>query len=665
MAEFAESFEGEQTSGETENFVREQAPAQEVLKRLDEIQARELRDRLNEKAQACEVPVSVEEILHTVSVSPLDDFDREIGATTNAPEFFASADLLSGGPEAFQALEEQIRKSEHSIDINIFSFAADSTGQKIAEEIINRAKKQPPVKVTIRIDAVGAYFVGQKPSLQEIQGLGKEILFRMGLAMGLSEMMLLYEDPTRFFQLPRETQEELEKILSSTRIVQQISQKNPVLARLARTPNVSLIIEPHLFNSADHAKVFIFDGRTTMIGGMNIGDEYSGGFDGSTWGKEHPTYWKDYMVITRNDPTALVLKQTFFGERSVSPQAVTDLARHYHDEVEIDPQALSRVRVLHNEGGREEEKQVTDAIHLLIQRATQTIDIEHAYIQDPEITAMLIAKADQGVKIRIIRSEPEDIPLEALNEKFFLKLIGHPNIRIVYSPWTLHAKLLRVDSQYSLIGSANLNSLSLKYHEEIALLVLGDSPLQESLASEFERSFQESEKRQGKKHISSEEVREVVESYKILFAIKGIAGKLLALAGQSNDLGNSTAEIQLQFITEANEFLQSLLSSIKELQKGKIRLGGVWAAKFRGRLRDTSTSVTTQIREATKGLKGIALNIGLFVSEKLGIDIGYVKIYREAEKTAHLCEQVSEQISLVTEEDLRTPTNNLFLNALL
>ena len=94
---------------------------------------------------------------------------------------------------------------------------------------------------------------------------------------------------------------------------------NPAVYTLLSALGQDLIIEDNGIESMDHSKVYIFDNSMVMSGGMNIGDNYSGGHDEETgWsGDVDPNYWRDYMVKTKG-PAAAVGRNMLFDQNTFS-----------------------------------------------------------------------------------------------------------------------------------------------------------------------------------------------------------------------------------------------------------------------------------------------------------------------------------------------------------
>lgn len=430
------------------------------------------------------------DFIEKVREKPLDAVETDIEKATEAASTSNEVQLLTTGPDAFKQLEAQISGVKTNIDINMFSWANDSTGLKMAELVLAAVEKNPKLKVTIRLDKLGTLMVGGKDSLRQ---KAKNPLTMMSLMsklsayelLTLSKLKKLQEDPSSIHDWSADEKQQLEKFTAEVATDELLMEVNPVIKMLSGNPQINLIIEQNPLAAMDHSKVFVFDHKTTFSGGMNIGDEYSGGYDQKeSWNGKEGKYWKDYMM-KMDGPASAIHRHHFFHDENFVGEKLPSSPTQ------------SRIMVLHNQGGSPPKeaadyakaKQISYACTYLIDHAQTAIEIEHAYIMDQRVVDKLKQAGARGVKITILRSQPESAAHEVANERFFKQLVGAQNISIIPQQRVMHTKLLRVDGKYSLIGSANLTRESLDYHEEEAVLVIGDSPFQKDINTQFQKSL--------------------------------------------------------------------------------------------------------------------------------------------------------------------------------
>lgn len=117
----------------------------------------------------------------------------------------------------------------------------------------------------------------------------------------------------------------------------------------------------------------------------------------------------------------------------------------------------------------------------LIDRATQTLEVEAIYVSDPSVRDAIVAAKQRGVAVRVILDEPQDdagtIP--------FLRGMGievHTN-----TSFLLHAKLLIADG-VAFVGSENFSTNALTRNREIGALIFEPTPAN-TIRQQFEADW--------------------------------------------------------------------------------------------------------------------------------------------------------------------------------
>jgi cardiolipin synthase A/B len=194
-------------------------------------------------------------------------------------------------------------------------------------------------------------------------------------------------------------------------------------------------IRVHYATNQDHAKVYVIDDQILLLTGMNIADEYR--FD-----------WHDYLVELRG---ATFVEQ-YLARRNPPVDA---------------PVAM----VMNTEDGR----RVRPAVMGLLRGARHAAVIEHCYLSDPEVIDELVALSRRGVRVTVIIPERPDFHhhanmmsvgrLVTEGDSAFLSVLAYPGM--------IHAKIILIDFNRALLGSANLMKSSLDEMGEVNVLVRG------------------------------------------------------------------------------------------------------------------------------------------------------------------------------------------------
>ena len=214
---------------------------------------------------------------------------------------------------------------------------------------------------------------------------------------------------------------------------------SPVFTRTGLKSRKNIRVVTDLFADTDHSKYYMFDRRNVVFGGMNIADEYH-------------EKWHDYMVLLRGETWAeafenKVLKSSPWPESSQMVLAVNDAG----------------------------QTEIRTAMAQIIDKAKDSVTIEHAYFSDDKIIEAVERAAQRGVNVRLILPEKPDTHLFAnmatIDRLLALKSDNVPAIYLY--PRMSHAKVIMTDGRIAAIGSANLTPRSMLTSKELTLFVHG------------------------------------------------------------------------------------------------------------------------------------------------------------------------------------------------
>ena len=104
----------------------------------------------------------------------------------------------------------------------------------------------------------------------------------------------------------------------------------------------------------------------------------------------------------------------------------------------------------------------------LVNSATSTIDIEGEEFSDTQITEAIAARADTGVKVRLVVSSATPTASQS-GAIGYLKMHGGAKAVSTSNP-TIHAKAIVVDGKAVYVGSANFTTGSLSYNRELGII---------------------------------------------------------------------------------------------------------------------------------------------------------------------------------------------------
>jgi cardiolipin synthase len=217
----------------------------------------------------------------------------------------------------------------------------------------------------------------------------------------------------------------------------------------------------------DHRKVLVVDDAVGFVGGYNIGTLYA-------------TKWRDTHLELRG-PSVWELREafvSFWNLRAIPrrPQLADVSATFWEPRI----RAVNNIPALLVFPIR--------GVYLdAINRAQHHIFMTTAYfIPDRQILDALLRASRRGVDVRVILPEDSNhVVSDWLSRGFYSSLIS-ANVRILlYQNSMIHAKTATIDGEWSTVGTANIDRLSLTGNYEINLEIFD-----RALASTMERIFE-------------------------------------------------------------------------------------------------------------------------------------------------------------------------------
>ena len=221
--------------------------------------------------------------------------------------------------------------------------------------------------------------------------------------------------------------------------------------------------------SRDHRKIVVIDGTVGYIGGINVADYYLNGIEGV--GK-----WRD-MHSKVEGPAVADLQRIFLEMWEMESGEHIEGSEYYPKE---DSEGPSQVAVVDRWPHRTPER-MRRAYANAINAAKDSIILVNPYFLPMPIVRTALEKAiDDGVEVSIVLSEKGDIPMIPDGVwRVGYQLMKRGAKVYMYTGGFNHSKAMCVDGKYCTLGSANLNSRSLRYDYETNIFVFGSEDTQE------------------------------------------------------------------------------------------------------------------------------------------------------------------------------------------
>jgi cardiolipin synthase A/B len=217
----------------------------------------------------------------------------------------------------------------------------------------------------------------------------------------------------------------------------------------------------------DHRKILAVDGEVGFVGGYNVGSMYA-------------TQWRDTHVRIEGS-SAWDLQNAFidFWNLRRTPE-LPELRDHGTSQWE------ARVRV-HRNVPRSWLFPIRGMYLEAIDRAQHHIYLTQAYfIPDEDFLASLLSAARRGVDVRILMPEVSNhVVADWMSRGFYSALLRGGVRLMLYQGAMVHAKTCTIDGQWTTIGTANIDRVSLTGNYEVNVEFY-DGELAEQMREIFE-----------------------------------------------------------------------------------------------------------------------------------------------------------------------------------
>lgn len=213
-------------------------------------------------------------------------------------------------------------------------------------------------------------------------------------------------------------------------------------------------------NFRNHRKTVVIDGHTAFTGGHNVGDEYLG---------KHPKFgpWRDTHCLLLG-PAVLGLQLAFVSDWN---WANGSFPPDLHWIPRPAPERDEKVLVVPTGPADEFETFKLLMLQCIRQARHRFWLVSPYFVPDSDILSALQLAALRGVEIKIMLPEKPDHLLVWLASFTYLEQMNLPNLSFHrYTPGFLHQKVLLVDRDLAVVGTANADNRSFRLNFELSLL---------------------------------------------------------------------------------------------------------------------------------------------------------------------------------------------------
>lgn len=366
-----------------------------------------------------------------------------------------SVQIIPDTNNALDMICAEIEQARHHVHLEYFSIAADSSGKRMKDLLIRKAKEG--VEIRFIYDDVGCWRLGIRFKRQ-MRSAGVQLVPFMPVWLPIFNSRLNYRN---------------------------------------------------------HRKLVIVDGSCGYLGGLNIGDKYFGKKRYFGYWRDSVVRLGGDSAVTLQ---AIFLTDWFFVSKQNLLNA-TAFARYAPDSSkQKDNERQVCVQVAAS-GPDTDHASILQAYFTAISNASEHICIASPYLILNESLLMALKTASlSGVKVQILLPGKPDHLIVWYGSKSYYQELLDAGIEIYeYQNGFLHSKVLIVDGSVLSIGTANMDLRSFNHNFEITAMVYDEGICTEALA-QFEVDLGLSLRVDPFKHIQRSIIRKSLESLCRLFS---------------------------------------------------------------------------------------------------------------------------------------------------
>ncbi len=213
-------------------------------------------------------------------------------------------------------------------------------------------------------------------------------------------------------------------------------------------------------NFRNHRKIVVIDGRIGFVGGHNIGEEYQGS------SKKYGA-WRDTHVMVEG-PAVLGIQLTFNGDWFWAVRQKLDIEWTVHPS----PNGNMKALPLPTDPSHQLDTCLLFFLNAILSAKKRLWIASPYFVPDDSIVEALQIAALKGVDVRIILPGVADKKIVYLASFAFFPRLALPNIKIYrYQPGFMHQKVMIIDDDMSVIGSANFDNRSFNLNFEMNMVI--------------------------------------------------------------------------------------------------------------------------------------------------------------------------------------------------
>jgi len=232
-------------------------------------------------------------------------------------------------------------------------------------------------------------------------------------------------------------------------------------------------------NFRNHRKIVICDGDYCLIGGMNIGDEYR---------DMHPvlTPWRD-TGLTLVGPAVQAVQLAFAEDWLWATESLPEL----NWQIRAAPSANINTLVLATGPADNTDSCALYFLNMINQARTRLWIVSPYFVPDAPVIHALQLAAMRGIDVRImLPAKPDKIMIQLSSYTAIKETLDRGVQFYYYQDGFLHEKVMLVDDDISVVGTANLDNRSFRLNFEICV-INHDRKLAQQMEAMLNTDFQQ------------------------------------------------------------------------------------------------------------------------------------------------------------------------------
>lgn len=314
------------------------------------------------------------------------------------------------GTTALDAMYNSISTATQYIHLQSYIFEEDNTGKRFKKLLIAKAKSG--VEVRLIFDGAGSFSL-KKATIKEMENAGIEVI---------------------------------------------------IFAK------IHLLMPSFLINYRNHRKILIVDGKTGFLGGVNIADRY---YYGTTDGDWHDTHIQITGDSVSSLQSSFLLDRWFIKNRKIKKRKkyfpIPEESKEFPNNI---PDNKYITQII-SSGPDSDWASIMQCYFSAITLATEHIYIITPYFTPSEtiLNAIKIA-ALGGIDVRVMIPEHSDAKIVHWGTMSYVSELLDAGVKIyLFQNGFNHSKVISIDGQMCIVGSANMDCRSFEHNFEIMSVI--------------------------------------------------------------------------------------------------------------------------------------------------------------------------------------------------